>query len=103
MNKNKLFKLIDELKGNIEKDLENHPRCKLYVKTWVIGGLHMLEAKAKGETYYPHNATYKSLFEDFKEHYLCQRIVEEIKFETLSMLIKKENYDLVIALQDLIK
>lgn len=47
MNKTKLFKLINELKENINKDLKDYPESRLYIQSWVIGGLNMIEYKAK--------------------------------------------------------
>ncbi len=102
MNKTKYFKLIDQLRSNIRKDLGQHPNICLYVKTWVIGGLNQLEAKAKGKIIYPYNATYSYLLKDFLDAFYCRNINEQIKDETIKYLITNDNMQMVNQLSVLI-
>lgn len=102
MNKTKYFKLIDQLRSNIEKEVDQHSNIKLYVNTWVIGGLKQLEAKGKGNFVYPYNATYSYLLNDFLDAFYCRRINEQIKDETIKYLSTSENLQLVNQLSALI-
>ena len=103
MNKATYFKLIDQLKANILKDLDKHPNIKLYVNSWVIGGLSQMEAKARGEMVYPYDATYKELFFSFYEAYLCINISEHIKDETFKYLNNDDNLKIINKIRTLIK
>ena len=99
MNKQKLNKIIDDFKENINKDLEQHQAIKLYVKSWVIGGLEMIQNKANGgSNYYPFNATYKELLRDFMSCFFCSRISEELRDEATYYLITLKNMEFLILL-----
>ena len=104
MNKNKLLKTINELRNNIKKDLDSHTNICLYVKTWVIGGLDMLENKAKGKLSYvwPYKATYSYLLNDFLKSFYCCYINEKIKSETIKYLCTCENIKMINQLISLI-
>lgn len=97
MNKNKVLKLIKQLKENFNesKTLNN----RLYVETWVIGSLETIEDKINGRLYYPYNETYKQLFTDFYKHFICKNISEHIEIETKERLLTTENTVLVEELK----
>ena len=100
MYKPKAQKIINELKENLYRDETEETR--LYIETWVIGALSMIEAKMNGETYYPYYATYKMLFDDFKEAFLCKNISERIEKLTKAQVITPINVYLLMELQEVI-
>ena len=102
MNKTTYLKIINELKNNIDAGLQDYKDISLYVKTWVIGGLIELENKATGKPVYPYDATYKELYNDFLDAFLCNKIIEQIKEETMSYLLTSENIYLCNKLGNMI-
>ena len=97
MNKSKLFKVIDELKNDIEKNLNTQSeRTQIYIRSWVLGGLEMIESKAQGgRNYYPTNATYKTLCIDFLKAFICLNINEEIETETKKYLYENTKFQTI--------
>ena len=93
MNKQKLFKIIAELRANIESKLSNDLRESLYIRSWVIGQLDMIESKARGEKcyIYPYNATYSYLLYELKIAFYCERISEDIEAQAKAILLTDEN------------
>lgn len=98
MNKNKTQKIINLLKENFEmaKTINN----RLYIQTWVIGALETIEDKMNGKLYYPYNATYKDLFNDFDKYFHCINISDHIKSETMERLLTCENLCLFHQLKE---
>ena len=97
MNKNKVQKIINELKESLinPKTLNN----RLYMESWVIGSLETIEEKMDGKLYYPYNETYKELFNAFETYFYCKNISEHIKNETKERLLTEENIVLVQELK----
>ena len=98
MNKNRVQKIINELKEsfNQSKTLNN----RLYVESWVIGSLEEIELKMNGKVYYFRDRnTYRELFNDFEKSFHCENISKHIEIETKERLLTKENIKLVQELK----
>lgn len=103
MNKEKTTEIIENLIDNIEKQAQ-YPEfdcARLYVKSWVIGGLNSLKSKINGGyNYYPENATYKTLFQDFICYFYCLNINPKIKIYAIGCLFSVYTRDLIIDLYE---
>lgn len=103
MNKNKLYKIINQLTANINATINDHDKTRLYITTWVIGcGLNAIKEKAQGSCYYWQKYTYKQLLNELKEHFYCLRIDEKIEQETREQLHTPENIQLLNELERVI-
>ena len=100
MNKPKVQKIINELKENLYRNETEETR--LYIETWVIGGLDMISCKMNGEIYYPYNATYRMLLDDLREAFLCIHISERIEKLAKAQIITPVNVYLLLELQEAI-
>ena len=99
MNKNRLFKLLNELKTSVNNT--NDRQLLIYI-TWINGDIEFLRLKAEGKTafIYPYGATYKDLYEDLTNHIYCKNICEELKDRALYHLVNDTNIKL---LEDILK
>ena len=106
MNKEKTLKIINDLIVEINKlseqlDEQEHTTAKLYVDSWVIGGLKMIEKKINGGcNYYPENATYTRLFQNFINYFMCRNIKPAIKIYAIASMFSIESRDLIIRLYE---
>lgn len=106
MNKNKLFKTIEKLRENIAKAYPtNTPASYLYVRSWVIGGLNMLESKARGirASVYPYGATYRHILNNLEGYFFLVNCSESIKEEAKQKLHTPENISLIYELKRIIE
>lgn len=103
MNKNKLYKIIDELNANINATIKEHEKTRLYIQSWVIGcGLNAIKEKAQGTGYYWQSFTYKQLLRELKEYFYCLHIDEKIEQEARVQLLTAENIELLNKLEGVI-
>ena len=101
MNKQKAIKTIDNLIEEITSraNTEEYAEAKLYINTWVIGGLKSLKSKLNGGFgYYPENATYNQLLQIFIRYYFCININPDIEMCAKACLYSSTIRSLIISL-----
>lgn len=96
MNKEKALKIIQDLKEQINKN--EMKEARLYIQSWVIGGLNQIESKINGGSVYPYNATYEYLFKEFINYFFCRNIDPAIKVYAIASLFTFEVRDMIIRL-----
>ena len=97
MKKERSLKIINQLRDNIEKKLS---ACKyheeIYIKSWVIGSLNMIEKKIN-DSWYCEDSFY-DLFTDLMNHYMCINIDTKILIYVAMILWNEENRNLIVDL-----